>query len=95
MFERVNTRILGIVENMAGLACPHCGEEIDVFGSGGCDRLAQDMDLPILGRVPLDPAVRAAGDAGAPTVVSAPGSAAGQALKGIAEAVVEALTTVG
>ena len=95
MFERVNTRILGIVENMVGLACPHCGEEIDVFGTGGGDRLAQDMDLPILGRVPLDPAVRAAGDAGAPTVVSAPDSAAGQALKGISEVVLEALTTVG
>ena len=95
MFERVNTRILGIVENMVGLSCPHCGEEIDVFGSGGGDRLAEDMDLPILGRVPLDPAVRAAGDAGAPTVVSAPDSAAGQALKGISEVVLEALTTVG
>ena len=95
MFERVNTRVLGIVENMVGLTCPHCGEEIDVFGRGGGDRLAQDMDLPILGRVPLDPAVRAAGDAGAPTVVAAPDSPAGQALRGIAEVVVEALTTVG
>jgi len=95
MFERVNTRVLGIVENMVGLACPHCGERIDVFGTGGGDLLAEEMDLPILGRVPLDPAVRAAGDAGTPTVISAPDSAAGQALKGIAEVVLEALTTVG
>ena len=95
MFERVNTRILGIVENMAGLSCPHCGEEIDVFGSGGGERMAKDMDLPILGRVPLDPAVRAAGDAGEPTVLSAPDSAAGQALKGIAEEVLEALERIG
>ena len=91
MFERVNTRILGIVENMVGLVCPHCGEEIDVFGSGGGERLAEEMNLPILGRVPLDPTVRAAGDEGVPTVVSAPDSAAGQALRGIAEVVLEAL----
>ena len=91
MFERVNTRILGIVENMVGLVCPHCGEEIDVFGSGGGERLAEEMNLPVLGRVPLDPTVRAAGDEGIPTVVSAPDSAAGQALRGIAEVVLEAL----
>ena len=93
MFERVNTRILGIVENMVGLVCPHCGEEIDVFGSGGGERLAEEMNLPILGRVPLDPTVRAAGDEGVPTVISAPDSAAGQALRGIAEVVLAALTT--
>ena len=91
MFERVNTRVLGIVENMVGLTCPHCGEEIDVFGSGGGERLAREMDLPILGRIPLDPAVRKAGDSGVPTVVSAPASAAGQALREMAEVVLEVL----
>ena len=95
MFERVNTRILGIVENMVGLSCPHCGEEIDVFGTGGGDQLAAETNLPVLGRVPLDPAVRMAGDAGAPTVLSAPDSAAGVALLAIADVVVEALTTSG
>jgi len=80
MFERVNTRILGVVENMSGLSCPHCGEVVDVFGSGGGERLAAEMKLPFLGRIPLDPAVRRAGDDGSPTVVSAPESAAGQAL---------------
>jgi ATP-binding protein involved in chromosome partitioning len=94
MFERVNTRVLGIVENMSGLACPHCGEPIDVFGSGGGERLAAEMKLPFLGRVPLDPAVRAAGDAGAPTVVSAPESPAGQALNGVAATVLEALSVL-
>ena len=93
MFERVNTRILGIVENMVGLSCPHCGEEIDVFGTGSGDQLAAETNLPVLGRVPLDPAVRMAGDAGAPTVLSAPHSAAGVALLAIADVVIEALTT--
>ncbi len=80
MFERVNTRVLGIVENMSGFSCPHCGEVVDVFGSGGGERLASEMGLPFLGRVPLDPAVRSAGDEGRPTVVSAPESVAGVAL---------------
>jgi ATP-binding protein involved in chromosome partitioning len=86
MFERVNTRVLGVVENMSGLSCPHCGELVDVFGSGGGERLAREMKLPFLGRIPLDPAVRAAGDEGMPTVLSAPDSAAGSALLDIAKA---------
>ena len=85
MFERVNTRVLGIVENMSGMACPHCGEVVDVFGSGGGQTLAAEMEVPFLGRVPLDPAVRVAGDAGQPTVISAPDSPAGRALMGIVE----------
>jgi ATP-binding protein involved in chromosome partitioning len=87
MFERVNTRVLGVVENMSGLLCPHCGELVDVFGSGGGERLAEEMKLAFLGRIPLDPAVRAAGDEGKPTVLSAPESAAGTALLAIAKAV--------
>ncbi|MCG6956527.1 MAG: Mrp/NBP35 family ATP-binding protein [Gemmatimonadetes bacterium] len=94
MFERVNTRVLGIVENMSGLACPHCGELIDVFGSGGGERLATEMGLPFLGRVPLDPAVRTAGDEGRPSVVAAPDSPAGQALFEVTRVVKEALNAL-
>ena len=83
MFERVNTRVLGIVENMAG----------EVFGSGGGEALAAEMGLDFLGRIPLDPAVRQAGDAGKPTVLAAPDSPAGQALGKVAEAVFKALHT--
>jgi ATP-binding protein involved in chromosome partitioning len=91
MFERVNTRVLGIVENMSGFLCPHCGEPVDVFGSGGGERLAAEMKLPFLGRVPLDPAVRKAGDEGRPTVVAAPESPAGKALFEVARVVEAAL----
>ncbi|HUF75927.1 MAG TPA: P-loop NTPase, partial [Longimicrobiales bacterium] len=94
MFERVNTRVLGIVENMSGLECPHCGEEIDVFGSGGGKLLAEEMKVPFLGRVPLDPAIREAGDAGAPTVVSAPESPAGKALGAITSSVLDTLAVL-
>ena len=89
MFERVNTSVLGIVENMAAFKCPHCDEEIEVFGSGGGERLAEEMGLPFLGRVPLDPVVRSAGDEGEPTVLSAPDSGAGRALQEIADRVAE------
>ncbi len=95
MFERVNTPVLGIVENMSGLLCPGCGEEIDVFGKGGAERLAQEMGLPFLGAVPLDPAVRRAGDAGTPTVASAPDSAPARALQEVAREVFRALREVG
>lgn len=93
MFERVNTRVLGVAENMSGLFCPHCDEEIDVFGSGGGERLAREMGLPFLGRIPLDPAVRRAGDSGHPTVLSDPGSPAGKALRELAGEVFRVLHT--
>lgn len=91
MFERVNTRILGIVENMAGFTCPSCGETHDLFGRGGGEALAKEMKIPFLGAVPLDPAVREAGDAGTPTVAGAPDSPAGEALARVAASVLEAL----
>lgn len=91
MFERVNTRVLGIVENMSGMACPHCGGTVHVFGTGGGEALATEMEVPFLGRVPLDPAVVMAGDSGAPTVVSSPDSAAAIALEAVKGAVEEGL----
>ena len=91
MFERVNTRILGIVENMSSLACPHCNEEIDVFGQGGVHLLGEEMDLPVLGRVPLEPSVRISGDEGNPTVVSNPESVAAESLMKITSVVLKML----
>jgi ATP-binding protein involved in chromosome partitioning len=91
MFERVETRVLGIVENMSGFTCPCCGTVYDLFGSGGGDALSRDTGLPLLGRVPLEPAVREGGDAGTPTVLSVPDSPAGIALRGVASAVRDAL----
>ena len=91
MFERVNTRVLGVVENMAGWLCPHCGEESDVFGRGGGERLAEEMGVPFLGRVPLDAAVAAAGDQGRPTVLAEPAGPAGGALMALARALRERL----
>jgi ATP-binding protein involved in chromosome partitioning len=91
MFERVNTRVLGVVENMSGFVCPHCDEVTDVFGSGGGERLAAELGLPFLGRVPLDAAVSASGDQGTPTVLSAPESPSGRALQQTVRVVREAI----
>ena len=85
MFERVNTKILGVVENMAGYECPGCGHHAHIFGAGGGKRLAEDMQVPLLGEVPLDIDVRVAGDTGAPTVVSAPTTTAGRAFRDVAQ----------
>ncbi len=85
MFERVNTRILGIVENMCGFRIPGTGEVIDLFGRGGGEDLAGELSVPFLGRIPLDMAVRTAGDTGRPTVVSAPTSPAASSLAEIGD----------
>jgi predicted Fe-Mo cluster-binding NifX family protein len=60
--------VLGVVENMSGFVCPHCGETTDIFKSGGGERMAHEMGVPFLGRIPLDPQVGEACDAGTPYV---------------------------
>lgn len=66
LFEQGKVPLIGMVENMAGYVCPHCGEESDPFGHGGAEAAAKTMDLPFLGRVPLDLAIRRESDAGNP-----------------------------
>ena len=69
MFGKHDTPVLGIVENMSGFVCPDCGGEHDVFDSGGGREFAAANDMPFLGEIPLDPAVREGGDGGAPIVL--------------------------
>jgi len=66
LFRKMDVPILGLVENMAGYACPHCGEMSDPFGAGGAEAAAKVLDIPFLGRIPLTAAIRAASDAGDP-----------------------------
>jgi ATP-binding protein involved in chromosome partitioning len=87
MFERVNTEVLGVIENMSGFVCPGCGDRHAIFGEGGGRALADAMSVVFLGEVPLDTAVRTAGDQGRPTALSAPESPAGQAFIAIARRV--------
>lgn len=66
LFEVGQVSVIGMVENMAGYACPHCGEVSDPFGSGGAEAAAGELGMPFLGRIPLQLAVREASDAGTP-----------------------------
>jgi ATP-binding protein involved in chromosome partitioning len=66
LFQQMNIPLIGLVENMSGYACPHCGEVSDPFGQGGAEAAAATMGLAFLGRVPLDITVRQASDAGTP-----------------------------
>lgn len=94
MASMMHQRVIGVVENMSYLLCPHCPPEedhrLDVFGSGGGERVASTLgsrfgyDVPLLGSIPLDPRLREGGDAGQPIVVADPMSAASRVLHGIA-----------
>ena len=84
MFGKHDTNVLGIVENMAGFRCPDCGSLHDIFGSGGGRGFADENELPFLGSVPLDPAVRTGGDEGKPMVLK-DGSETADALRVMTE----------
>jgi ATP-binding protein involved in chromosome partitioning len=88
---QLHQRVVGVIENMSYLPCPHCGERVDVFGSGGGEAVAQTLTrltgapVPVLGEVPIDTRLREAGDVGLPLVLSDPDSPAAQQLRKIAE----------
>ncbi len=67
--RKLDLPVLGIVENMSGFVCPHCKEEIDIFGKGGGEREAKELKVPFLGAIPLDPEMRRAGDEGRPFII--------------------------
>jgi len=67
--EKLELPVIGIIENMSGMICPHCGESIDLFGRGGGKKAAEDLGVPYLGSIPLDPAMMKAGDEGRPYVL--------------------------
>jgi ATP-binding protein involved in chromosome partitioning len=88
MFERVATPVLGIVENMSWFENPETGKPIALFGSGGGARLAEEVQLPLLAQVPIDPRIQEGGDTGRPIVVAEPEAKASKVMRSLAEAVV-------
>jgi ATP-binding protein involved in chromosome partitioning len=84
MFRQLNIPILGVMENMSGFVCGHCGERTEIFGEGGGERLAKDMGITFLGAVPIDARVRSGGDEGKPILVAYPESPAAAALRSVA-----------
>jgi len=84
MFQKVEVPMLGIVENMSGYTCPSCGRQEAIFGRDGGRRLAESLQLPFLGAVPIGPTMVAAGDTGRPIVMAEPASPQAQAFTKIA-----------
>jgi ATP-binding protein involved in chromosome partitioning len=100
MFRKVRVPILGVVENMSTFVCPCCRTETAIFDRGGGERAAKSWGVPFLGGIPIDPAIRAAGDAGVPVVLSHPESESAEAFRRVARSVacslsVEILTGKG
>jgi ATP-binding protein involved in chromosome partitioning len=91
MFMRVGVPVLGIVENMSWFECPHCGKPTPIFGSGGGQKLADELELPLLGQIPLYPRVLEGGDTGRPIVVEDPESGAAKALDALAARVASSI----
>ena len=85
MYQKLNIPAIGIVENMSYYACPNCHHEADIFGHGGGERLATQLDVPFLGRLPIYQPIREGSDTGVPIVISEPGSVAGRAFMTVAE----------
>jgi len=94
MFQRVNVPVLGIVENMSWFECPHCGKPTAIFGTGGGKRLADELELPLLGEIPLDPRIHEGADRGLPIVVAEPEASAARALRALADRVAAALESL-
>jgi ATP-binding protein involved in chromosome partitioning len=84
MFRQLDVPVFGVVENMSYLELPD-GTRMDIFGTGGGQRLAEESGVPFIGAIPMDPSVRAGGDSGNPVTVTEPDSAVSHALQLIAE----------
>lgn len=74
MAKSMKIKVLGVIENMSGFVCPHCGEETPIFGKGGGEKMAKSMGVPFLGRLPIDPKTPTASDEGKPIMIKDPES---------------------
>jgi ATP-binding protein involved in chromosome partitioning len=94
MFEKVNVPVLGIIENMSGFTDPETGRRWDLFGAGGGQRLAEELGVPLLGQIPLQPDLTLLADKGQPVLVAQPESPAARALAAVADKVVQAVASM-
>jgi ATP-binding protein involved in chromosome partitioning len=85
MYEKLNVPPMGLIENMSHFVCPTCRTESDIFGKGGGEKLAREMNVPFLGRVPIYEPIRVGGDTGVPIVVGEPSSPAAESFRQVAE----------
>ena len=91
MFQKVDVPILGLVENMSSFVCPHCQEETPIFDKGNAERAAGQHNIPFLGRIPIELAVREGGDNGAPVASTDKETPSTLAFKEIAQNLIDEL----
>jgi len=84
MFSKLNVPIVGVIENMSYLQCPHCSERINIFGEGGGQKISEKFDIPFLGEIPLFPQIMEGSDKGKPVIISDPNSIQAIALRKMA-----------
>ncbi|HXX54648.1 MAG TPA: Mrp/NBP35 family ATP-binding protein [Methanoregula sp.] len=89
--EKLGLPVVGVIENMSGLICPHCGTEIDLFGKGGGKKVAEELRVPFLGAIPLDIEMRKAGDEGRPFVIRRGDSPTWKSVDMVMEALIKAI----
>lgn len=85
MYQKLSIPVLGLIENMSHFVCPSCRHESDIFGRGGGERVAEEMTIPFLGRIPISEPIRVGGDSGVPIVLSDPNAPASEAFHAAAE----------
>ena len=83
--KKMNMPVIGIIENMSGFRCPHCGKSVDIFKTGGGLKASKDFNVPFLGKVPLDPQIVETGDSGEPFVIKNSGTDTASAFREIVE----------
>jgi Mrp family chromosome partitioning ATPase/predicted Fe-Mo cluster-binding NifX family protein len=88
--RQLNIPVTGIIENMSGFSCPHCGQKLDIFKIGGGEKAADEMGVLFLGRIPLDPKIVKLGDSGEPFILKEEGTQAARELEAIVERIIEA-----
>lgn len=83
--RKMNVPILGLVENMSGMICPHCGKEVEVFSKGGGAKISEDMGVELLGSIPIDPRISSASDEGTPFIIKHPDAPASKIFNNIVD----------
>ena len=94
MFSKLNVPIVGVIENMSYLECPHCSEHISVFGKGGGQKISEKFGIPFLGEIPLSPQIMEGSDKGKPVIVSDPDSIQANALRKVAKTIAGRISVI-
>jgi ATP-binding protein involved in chromosome partitioning len=94
MFSKLNVPIVGVIENMSFLQCPHCSEKINIFGKGGGQKISEKFNIPFLGEIPLSPQIMEGSDKGKPIILSEPDSVQANALRKVAKVIAGRISVI-